>query len=370
MDDTSAAEKLAKAGKELKEENKHLRRYRQLRVMLPIGLLLALTLSVMLGPVTIDMAAVWKIIMSRLPFVGGMIEADWTMAQQNIIWELRLPRALLGAVVGAGLALAGVGIQALVRNSLADPYILGVSSGASVGATLVILFGAMQFLGTYALSLAAFLGAFASIVFVYLFARVGGQIATVRLLLAGIAVSMILSAVTNVIVLSAPEEEGIRSVLFWMMGSLGGAQWTHLLVPFLTVLAVFLFLFYQSRTLNLLLMGEDTASTLGIEVDTFRKLLMVVTSLLTGVLVAVSGAIGFVGLMIPHMIRLLVGSDHRRVLPISALFGAIFMIAADIAARLVVAPEELPIGVVTALCGGPFFIWLLRRSSYTFGGGA
>lgn len=322
----------------------------------------------MLGPVTIDVVTVWKIVLFNIPIIGDGVTENWTAAQQNIIWELRLPRALLGGIVGAGLAVAGVGIQALVRNSLADPYILGVSSGASVGATLVILFGALKFFGPYSLSLAAFLGAFLSIVFVYTFARVGGQISTVRLLLAGIAISMILSAVTNVIVLSAPDEEGIRSVMFWMMGSLAGAKWSNLSIPIIAVVAVFVFLLYQSRTLNLILMGEDTAATLGVNVDTFRKVLMIVASLLTGVLVSVSGAIGFVGLMVPHMIRLLVGSDHRRVLPISSLFGAVFMIWADIAARLVVAPEELPIGVVTALCGGPFFIWLLRRSTYSFGG--
>ena len=350
------------------KESKHQSRFKRLLFILTLGLILSITYSVMLGPVPISMLTVWKIVASQLPFVGDMVPVNWTIAQQNIIWELRFPRALLGGIVGAGLAVAGVGIQALVRNSLADPYILGVSSGASVGATLVILFGALQFFGQYALSLAAFLGAFLSVVFVYTFARVGGQISTIRLLLAGIAISMILGAVTNVIVLSAPEEEGIRGALYWMMGSLAGANWTVLPIPTVAVVVVFVFLLYQSRTLNLILMGEDTAATLGINVGAFRKVLIVVISLLTGVLVAVSGAIGFVGLMVPHMIRLLVGSDHRRVLPISALFGAVFMIWADIVARLVVAPEELPIGVVTALCGGPFFILLLRRSSYTFGG--
>lgn len=351
-----------------KKQNKHQKRFKVLLFILPLGLFLSLTFSVMLGPVPIDMVTVWKIVLSNIPFIGDEMTTYWTTAQQNIIWELRLPRALLGGIVGAGLAIAGVGIQALVRNSLADPYILGVSSGASVGATLVILFGALQFFGQYALSIAAFLGAFLSVVFVYTFARVSGQISTIRLLLAGIAISMILGAVTNVIVLSAPEEEGIRSAMYWMMGSLTGANWTVLPIPATAVVVVFTFLLYQSRTLNLILMGEDTAATLGINVDAFRKILIVVTSLLTGVLVAVSGAIGFIGLMIPHMIRLLVGSDHKRVLPISALFGAVFMVWADIVARLVVAPEELPIGVVTALCGGPFFIWLLRRSSYSFGG--
>ncbi|MBM4763596.1 iron ABC transporter permease [Bacillus sp. B15-48] len=358
------------AGSIGREKNirKHARRFNLLLFSLIIGLFLSITLSIMLGPVPIHAVTVWKIALSHIPVLGEMITEDWTSAQRNIIWEIRFPRVLLGATVGAGLALVGAAIQALVRNSLADPYILGVSSGASVGATLVILFGAFSLFGVYALSVAAFLGALLSVVLVFFLAQVGGRISTIRLLLAGIAISMILSALTNFIVISAPDEEGIRSAMFWMMGSLTGAKWESLPVAVIAVIGTFIFLTFQSRSLNLLLMGEDTAATLGININVFRKILIVVTALLTGVLVAVSGAIGFVGLMVPHIVRLLVGSDHKRVLPISLLFGAVFMIWADVVARLIVAPEELPIGIVTALCGGPFFIWLLRKSSYTFGG--
>lgn len=354
-------------------EDKNRNYQKKFRLLLPILLVflfVSVTLSIMLGPVQIQAATVWKIAFSQIPILGDFIVEDWTPAQSNIIWEIRFPRVLLGLVVGAGLAIVGVGIQALVRNSLADPYILGVSSGASVGATLVIIFGVFALFGQYALSLAAFLGALLSVVLVFTLAQVGGRISTVRLLLAGIAISMILSAITSFIVISAPREEGIRNAMFWMMGSLAGAKWIYLPIPLIAVIVAFLFLFIQSRALNLLLMGEDTAATLGMNIDAFRKILIVTTALLTGVLVAVSGAIGFVGLMIPHIVRLLVGSDHRRVLPISALVGAIFLIWADVGARLVVAPEELPIGILTALCGGPFFIWLLRRNSYSFGGGS
>src|SRR5699024_7425110 len=269
----------------------------------------------------------------------------------------------------AGLALAGTGIQALVRNSLADPYILGVSSGAAVGATLVILFGAFGVLGAYALPLAAFLGALGAIVLVFALAQVAGRIATTRLLLSGIALSLVLGAITNFIVISAPDNDRIHNALFWMMGSLTGADWQRLPIAALAVAAAFLFLLLQARALNLLLMGEETAATLGLNLNLLRKLLVVIISLLTGVLVAVSGAIGFVGLMIPHVARLLVGPDHKKVLPLSLLLGALFMIWADVIARLALAPQEIPIGVVTALAGGPFFIWLLRRNSYSFGGG-
>lgn len=336
---------------------------------LTVGLVLSVTLAVMLGPVPIAPATVWKIAFSHLPGFNGWIEETWDKGQGHIVWDIRFPRVLLGVVVGAGLSVAGAAIQALMRNSLADPYILGVSSGASAAATLVILFGAFRFFGQYALSLSAFLGSLAVMAIVMVLARVGGRIATSRLLLSGIAVSMMMSAITNLIVTMAPREEGIRSAMYWMMGSLTGAKWEYLTLPALIVIAGAVFLLVQYRALNALLMGEEAALTLGVNLHAFRKWLVIVVALLTGTIVSVSGAIGFVGLMIPHIVRLIVGSDHRRVLPVSLLLGAIFIVWADVLARLVLAPEELPIGIVTALCGGPFFIWLLRRNSYSFGGG-
>lgn len=341
--------------------------------MLILGLFLALlvsiTIAITLGSVDIHPGTVWGIALSQLPMVGEWIRGDWTQAQQTIIWDIRFPRVLLAAIVGAGLSVVGVAIQSLVRNSLADPYILGVSSGASVGATLVILFGAFSMYGQYALSMGAFLGSLFSILMIFSLSRMGGQNSTVRLLMAGIAISAILSAITSLIIFSAPNEHGIRSVLFWMSGSLAGAKWEYLTIPSLVVLLCLTVLLAQYRSLNAMLMGEESASTLGVNTVRFRKLLLVISALLTGVIVAISGAIGFVGLMMPHIVRVIVGSDHRRVLPVSALLGAIFLIWADAFARLSFAPEELPIGIITALCGGPFFIWLMLRSSYSFGGG-
>ncbi len=326
-----------------------------------------MTISVMVGAVTISPLTVWKIALSKLSFIEPHIIADWSRAEQQIIWEIRFPRVILAAVVGAGLALVGVVIQALVRNSLADPYILGVSSGASVGATLVIIFGAFSAFGQFALSTAAFGGALFSVLLVFILSQVQGRISTVRLLLAGIAVSMMLSAITSYIVISAPREEGIRDAMFWMMGSVAGAKWSQLPIPLLSLLLAFIILKLIARPLNLMLMGEDAAATLGIDSQMLKKWLILLTALLTGVLVSVSGAIGFIGLMVPHMVRLVVGSNHRYVLPLSALLGAIFLIWSDLIARTIVAPQELPIGIITALCGGPFFIWLLRKSSYSFG---
>lgn len=334
----------------------------------PLVLIATILAAVGLGPVSIAPSTIARILVSHIPFVGSLAHADWTHAENAIIWQVRMPRILLGALVGAGLSLAGTGIQALVRNSLADPYILGVSSGASVGATLVILFGAFASFGPWALSGAAFLGAFLAIVLVFSLAQVGGRIATTRLLLSGIVMSLVLGALTNIILISAPDNRTVHDALFWLMGSLVGASWTQLPIVAVAVVAAFVYLMLQSRSLNLMLLGDETASTLGLNIHAFRKGLVLCISLLTGVLVAASGAIGFVGLMIPHLVRLLVGPEHKRVLPISLFLGAIFMVWADVAARLVVAPEELPIGVVTALIGGPFFIWLLRRNDYSFGG--
>jgi len=337
-------------------------------ISLLVGLVLSITIAVTLGSVDIKPATVWKIALSQIPGMGQWIPVDWSKGEQTIIWDIRFPRVLLGAIVGAGLSVVGVAIQSLVRNSLADPYILGVSSGASVGATLVILFGAFSMFGQFALSLGAFAGALLSILLIFSLSRIGGQNSTVRLLMSGIAISAILSAVTSLIIFSAPNEHGIRSVLFWMSGSLAGGKWEYLTIPTLVVLVCLSVLMAQYRSLNAMLMGEESAGTLGVNTVQFRKQLLMITALLTGVIVAISGAIGFVGLMMPHIVRVVVGSDHRRVLPVSALFGAIFLIWADSIARLAFAPEELPIGIITALCGGPFFIWLMLRNSYSFGG--
>nr|WP_240512015.1 iron ABC transporter permease [Paludifilum halophilum] len=327
-------------------------------------LLISVTLAVMIGPVRIHPVTVWDIAISQI--LGG--SADGTTAQQTIVWEVRFPRALLGVIVGSGLAVVGTAMQALLKNSLADPYIIGVSAGASVGATLVILLGAFSLLGVYALSAAAFIGALSAVLTVLLLSHIRGHLSPVRVILAGVAISAIGSAITQLIVITAKNEAEIRNAMFWLFGSLAGAEWTSLSLPSLVVIAGIVYLYIRHRSLNAMLLGEETAETLGVATRWFRVEIIVASALLTGIIVAVSGPIGFVGLMVPHMVRPFTGSDHRRVLPVSALLGAMFVIWADVLARVAIAPEELPIGIITALCGGPFFIWLLRRSSYTFGG--
>jgi len=322
---------------------------------LAVGLFATMTAAVAIGPVPLPAHRVWQIVLAQL-FAG---EGDWSAAQANIVMMLRLPRVLLAGMVGAGLAAVGVTMQAVVRNPMADPYILGISSGASVGAVLVLGLGWLAFAGAFAVSLGAFLGAMLALVLVYLVAHAGATISPLRLVLAGMAASYTLSGLTSLIVLTSPDRELARQAMEWILGSLAGAGWSDLGLPAAALVAGTGMLILQARALNALMTGDETAATLGIEVTRVRRTLFLLASLLTGVMVAVSGAIGFVGLVIPHIVRMLVGTDHRRVLPVAVLGGAIFLIWVDVGARMAFAPVELPVGVITALLGGPFFIYML-----------
>jgi iron complex transport system permease protein len=332
------------------------------RVILLAPLLVALALALAgsiivtatIGPVGIPPLDVWRIIVAHM--VGT--RSGSSLADDNIVWLIRFPRVLLAAVVGAGLAVVGTAMQAAVRNPLADPYVLGLSSGASVGAVSVILWGVAVF-GTYSLAVAAFLGALISFALVFVLAQRGGQMVATRLVLAGVSVSYIGSAITSFLIFRAQNAAEVQSVLFWLEGSLAGAEWSYLTLPAIVVLAGTLCLLLLARPMNALLAGDETASTLGVDPNRFRKILVALAALLTGTMVAVSGGIGFVGLMLPHIIRLVVGSDHRRVLPVACLVGAIFLVWVDVLARVIVAPEELPIGIITSAIGAPFFLFLL-----------
>ncbi|WP_269858951.1 FecCD family ABC transporter permease [Streptomyces sp. RPT161] len=316
------------------------------------------TFGVALGSVAVPPGQVWRILLHRLapPLVG----ADWPQVRDTIVVGVRLPRVLLGGTVGAGLSVCGMALQALVRNPLADPALLGVSSGASVGAVLVVVCGVTLF-GQYSLSAAAFLGGLVALLVVYALARSGGRMTTVRLILAGVATAQVLSAVASLLIVTSGQPQQAQAALQWMLGGLGGTGWDGLWLPAVAVLAGTVVLLGTARQLNLLLAGEEAAAALGLDVGRFRGLLFVLCALLTGVMVAVSGAIGFVGLMMPHITRLLVGANHRRALPVAALLGAVFLIAADLLARTVIRPEEIPVGIVTALVGGPAFLWLMYR---------
>ena len=334
------------------------------KILIPVLIICAvitLILSIGLGPISVSPITTAKILISRIPFLGTFIPQTWEQLDYNIIIGLRLPRVLLGMVVGASLAVTGVTMQALVRNKLADPFILGVSSGASAFATLGMLFGAFSFLGRYSLSLSAFIGSAVTIIFVYILSRRNGRINIAQMLLSGVAVSMIMDGFTNIITLSAPNALGLHNASFWMSGSLAGAKLEYLSLPFAVLVCCMVVLMINYRGLNLLVLGDESAGTLGINVSRLQKLLILVASLMSGVTIAISGSIGFVGLMVPHFTRLLVGGDHRKVLPVSALLGGILVVWVDVLARTVIAPEELPVGILTAVIGGPIFIWMLRR---------
>lgn len=328
-----------------------------LMAVLGVVLLAALTAAVAWGSTSIPPGEVWGVVWRRL---GG--EAPRPGTNDLIVWQLRVPRALLAALVGSGLGIVGTAVQALVRNPLADPYLLGISNGASLGAVTAIVLGlgAGGALGL-GLSGAAFAGALATFALVWVIARRGGGFAPLRLVLAGVAIGQFLSGFTSYLVLQTGDEQQTHSVLFWLMGSLSGANWELLAVPAVAVPVALLWLQARARGLNALLMGDETAAGLGIDVTRLRRELFTVTSVLTGVLVAVSGAIAFVALMVPHVCRLLVGGDHRRLLPVSALFGALLMVVVDIVCRTAMDSQELPVGVVTSLIGAPALLYLLDR---------
>lgn len=332
---------------------------------LTVLLLVSLVCGTALGAVPVPFGEVLRYLWTAV--TGGSIEAQ-DASSYAIVWQVRLPRVLLAAVVGAGLSAIGAASQALVRNALADPFVLGVSSGAAVGATTVIVFGALAALGVYALSAAAFLGALAATVVVYLAARTSGGLTPLRLVLTGTAMAYGFSAVTTVLVFLAPRGEAARSALFWLLGSLGGTTWRSLPLATAATVTGLAYLLGRARRLNALAMGDETATTLGVDPAALRGRLFVVCAGVTGCLVAVSGAVGFVGLMVPHLTRMLVGADHRRVLAVAPVAGACLLVWVDLLARTLVAPEELPLGAITAALGVPVFVWLMRRRGYVFGG--
>ncbi|TDC96654.1 iron ABC transporter permease [Nonomuraea deserti] len=335
-------------------------RFAALVVALAVAVVAATWLAVSIGAVHVALPQAWGIVADRL--VPGLVPRTWTPVQAQIVWEFRLPRALLALLVGAGLAVVGAVLQALVRNPLADPFLLGVSSGASFGAVLVLILGAST-LGGLSLSGAAFAGSLLALGLVYALAQRSGRLTPSRLVLAGVALAYLFQALYSFVLQQAQSGRAAQQVLFWLMGSLGGARWHMLPLPTVVLVGGLVYLLLQHRRLNALTAGEETAVSLGVNVARLRITLFVLTSLLVGVLVATSGAIAFVGLIVPHAARLLVGADHRRVLPVTALLGAAFLQLVDVAARTVNAPQELALSIVTALFGVPFFLWLLRRRS-------
>ena len=332
------------------------RRYALLLLALGILLLVSCVVSLGFGPARVPVDVVWHILLHK---VFGLAGGSWSAGQEHIVWLIRVPRMLLGALVGAGLALIGAVLQAVTRNPLADPHLLGVTSGATLGAVIVVLHVG-EIVGLLTLPIAAFIGALLSMLLVLAIASRQGRLDSDRLLLCGVAVSFVMMAVANTL-LFLGDHRASSAVLFWMLGGLGLARWELLAIPSASVLLGRVLLLGMARPLNALMAGEQTAVTLGLNARNVRLKVFLIASLMTGVLVAISGSIGFVGLMIPHIARRLVGAEHRRLLPVSALLGSVFLVWVDVAARTLIAPEDLPIGVATAAIGGLFFIGMMRK---------
>ena len=282
-------------------------------------------------------------------------------SHDSIVWLLRTPRVVSAALVGAVLAAAGAALQAAVRNVLADPFLLGVSSGASLGAALVLTLGLSATVGAVTVTGGAFAGALVSIVLVLGLVRTGGQLSSNRLVLAGICVSFFLGALTNLVVVVSDDRDAIRAVTFWMLGSLGQADWAGIpVLAAVTVLSVAPLVIW-ARRLDALALGDDVARSLGTDPGRFRAQVVLLTSLGVAAAVSVSGSIGFVGLVVPHLARRLTGAAHRRLIPVSALVGAIILVWSDALARTALAPREIPLGILTALLGTPLLMALVRR---------
>jgi iron complex transport system permease protein len=323
-----------------------------LGVALAVALLLSVVVAVTIGPASIRFDEVWASIASHL----GLGTNPLPLLRDGIVWQLRLPRVLTAAAVGAGLAVSGAVMQAITRNPLAEPYLLGLSSGASLGAVCVLLLGA-----SVLLPLAAFLGALLALGLTLLLASSLGVITPTRTVLAGLAVSAFASAVTSLVIFWNVTGDSYREILGWLLGSLAGARWPAVAISFAAIVVAGIPVMLTGRLLDSFAFGDVSAKALGVNVSATRWGLLAASALLTGAMVSVSGAIGFVGLILPHAVRLIAGPGHRALLPLSALFGAIFLVWADTAARTLFDPRELPVGIVTAIIGAPVFAVLLAR---------
>ncbi|MBQ8108546.1 MAG: iron ABC transporter permease [Clostridia bacterium] len=355
-----------------------------LMIVVFIGLLvLSILLAVTIGAVKIPLGDVYRIVLYQSTHVKiGALETGIQIGDidflskgtmYEIVWNVRMPRVIMGAIIGVLLAACGVVMQATVENPLADPYILGISSGASLGATFAIMIGASTiftgWLATMGVAFWAFAGALGAMSLVMALAHLGGgRVTSAKLVLAGCVIGSLCSAFTNMMVYLGKNAENMREVSYWLLGSMVSAKWERLTLPGLCMIAGLLFYLTQTRTLNTMLLGDETAITLGVNLSRRRRVYMVVTSFLSAIAVCTCGIVGFVGLMIPHIMRGFVGSDHRFLLPLTACAGGIFLIWADVLARVLIPNTEIPIGVITSAIGAPIFVYMMIRKSYGFGG--
>ena len=336
-----------------------LRRYWIGMGILVVVLVAVASVAMSMGAVSVPLRTVWSSIGRHLT---GREADSSSSGSDTIVWQIRAPRVVLGMLAGAGLAIVGLAVQAMVRNPLADPYVRGVESGAAAAAVAVIYLGRRHmYTGTVSPTIAGFVGALLTLGLVFGLARRNGRVSSVRLLLVGVAVSYALSGITSFFLYASRDPNGQSQVLFWILGGLGGSTWSKIPLALAIVLGGFIAIWYHARALNALAIGDDGAASLGMNPDRLRTRLLVICALMVASLVSIVGPIGFVGLVVPHVARMIFGADHRRLLPASLLVGAIYLVLVDLVARTIFAPSEIPIGVVTAVLGTPFFLWLIRR---------
>ncbi len=329
-------------------------------VILAVSLFALMVVSTYLGAAELSFADVRDAILARIPLIGSHIRPPSEIVD-GIVWELRMPRVALAALVGAMLAIAGVAFQGLLRNPLADPYIVGVSSGAAVGGAVATLLGVSGALFGFGAPAIAFLSAMLGMTLVYSLAKRGNQVQVGTFLLAGVAVGSALWSLITLLLIAAHKD--FNSILSWLMGSFADCTWGHLAITAPLALIGWLALQWQARALNVFSLGEETAAHLGIEIEQLKRIILIAGSVITAAAVSVCGIIGFVGLIVPHIARRLFGADHRTLYPASAFLGSILVVGADIMARMLLRPIEIPVGVITALMGTPFFIYLLKRTT-------
>lgn len=341
--------------------------WKVLTILLLVGLVLSVFAAVTFGNADISVSEVYRVIGYEVFHLDSCKEYA-SGAIHDVVWLIRLPRVILALVIGIGLSVSGDVMQALVKNPLADPYILGISSGASLGATLAIMLGFGSAFGKNSVGIMAFAGAFGAAVLVIRLSAIGGRSNTGKLILAGVAVGAVCSAFSDFVIYLANDKNATAEITYWTMGSLSGANWNTDLLISVIMIAGTIFFWSQYRALNLMLLGEETAITLGTDLRKSRVWYLVVVAVMVGFAVFAAGIIGFVGLIIPHAVRIVVGTDHKKLIPVSALVGGIFLIWADVASRVILRYSEMPIGILISIIGAPCFIYLMIRSSYGFGG--
>ena len=327
----------------------------------------SIMISVTLGSAKISVSEVYKVLGYKLLGIKAYSEYS-SGPMHDVVWVIRFPRVVLAIAIGMSLSISGVVMQAIVKNPLADPYILGISSGASLGATFAIMLGFGAVLGGNFVGVMAFIGALLVSFGVLLLANIKGSATSSKLILAGMALSAVCSSFSNFIIYIANDKTGMQSVTYWLLGSLAGAKWETDIIILPIVIIACLFFWSRYRVLNLMLLGDDVSITLGTDLHKPRHIYLIITSIMIGLSVYCAGVIGFVGLIIPHAVRMIFGTDHKKLIPISALVGSIFMIFADALSRIIINNSEIPISILISMVGAPVFIYLMVKKSYGFGG--